>query len=106
VGGHVRMRRHRRPGQRDRLIVAVDVVGVTMGVDDVRDREVLFAGAIHQHFRRVRRVDQHRMPGLTIAQQVAEVAIAARAYLFEHELHDWAILVRPESVHTLQSLIA
>ena len=58
-----------------------------MCIDDVRDRQPLVLAALDERFGRVRRVDQHALPGVPVAEQVAEVPVAAGADLFEDELH-------------------
>ena len=91
-----RMRCDGGAGQADRLGVPLRVVGVPVGVDDVRDRQPLRAGALDQHRGRVGRIDQDALLRLPVAQQVAEVPVAADAHLLEHQLHA-RIMVRSES---------
>src|SRR5262245_13698935 len=81
------MCRDRRAGQLDRLVVAVDVVGMAVRVEDASDLQALIGRPLNQDFRRVRRVDQNRLAGCSVAQQVSEISITARSYLFEDELH-------------------
>jgi hypothetical protein len=56
-------------------------------IDDVRDLQALVIGALDESIGRVRGVDQHAQPGVTVAEQVTEVPVAAAADLFEDELH-------------------
>ena len=77
------MRRDRRPGQLDRRGVPLRVVRMPVGVDDMGDGQPLVGGALDEHARRVRRVDQDPLPRLTIADQIPEVAVAAGPNLFE-----------------------
>ena len=82
-----RVRGQDRAGQGERAVVAVDVIGMTVGVDHVRDRQALRASPLHEDVRSIRRIDQHAGPCLTVTQQVAEVSIAAGTNLLEDELH-------------------
>ena len=82
------MRGHRRPGQSHGLGIALRVVGVSVGVDDVRYRESLRRGPLGQHRRRVRGIDQDGGPSVAVAEEVAEVPVAAGADLFKNKLHD------------------
>jgi hypothetical protein len=84
---NIRVRRDRRLGQRHRLLVAVDVIRVPVGVDDVRDLHPLLARTLHERLGGVRRIDHDRLLRLPIAQQVAEIPVAAGPDLFEHQLH-------------------
>ena len=63
------------------------MIRVAVCVDDVGDRQSLVAGALDERFGRVRRVDQHALSGVPVAEQVAEVPVAAGTDLFEDELH-------------------
>jgi hypothetical protein len=78
-----------KPGVREghRLLVPVHVIGVTVRIDDVRDRKVLRSRSFDEDLRGVRRIDQHRLAGGAITKQVPEVAVAAGSDLFENELH-------------------
>src|SRR5262249_47108647 len=58
-----------------------------MRVDDVRDRQPLVGSALDECVRRVRRVDQHALSSLAVAEKVPEVPVAASTKLFEDELH-------------------
>ena len=88
--------------QGDRLIIAVDVVRVPVGVDNVRHAEVLLPRALHQHLWGVRRVDQDRDLRLPVAEQVAKVAIASCADLFEDERHTGTPLSESNQVRVLK----
>src|SRR5258706_2250784 len=77
----------RRPGEGHGLLVAVDMVLMTVRVDDVRDLEVLLGRAGHERLRRVRRIDQHGFLRVPVPEEVAKVPIAAGSDLFEDELH-------------------
>jgi hypothetical protein len=79
--------------QLDRGLVALRVVGVAMRVDDVRDRQALRGGALDHRLRRVGGINQHRLAGVTIAQQIGEVAVAADADLLEYQLHEVCFLL-------------
>jgi hypothetical protein len=78
---------HRGRRQLRGLGVSVRVIRVPVRVDHVRDAQPLIAGALDEPFGRVRRVDQHAPPGVAVAEQVAEVPVAASTDLFEDELH-------------------
>jgi hypothetical protein len=67
--------------------VAVRVVGVAVGVDDQLHLETLGARSIDEPVGVEGRIHQGRGPGAPIADEVAQVAIAARAVLFEDEVH-------------------
>jgi hypothetical protein len=56
-----------------------------VGVENVGDRQALELGALDQALGSVAGVDQHRLAGFTIAQQIAEVAVAAGPDLLENE---------------------
>ncbi len=73
--------------QRQCPLVAVRMIRMAVRIDDVSDRERLRAGTLDEDLRRIRGIDQH--PGLRVAvsEQIAEVAIAADANLFEDESH-------------------
>ena len=68
--------------------VAVDVVRMTVRVDHVRDHHPLIGGACNKRFRRVGGIDQDGALRGAIAEEIAEVAIATSADLFEDKLHD------------------
>ena len=67
--------------------ITVDVILVSMSVEDVRNRQSLVAAALDKGLGRVRRVDDDPFSGSAIAKQVAEVPVAARANLFENQPH-------------------
>ena len=71
----------------DRLLIAVGMIEVAVGVEHVGDGQPLFTGAVHVGGRRERRIDQHGHFGVPVAEEIAEVAIAARPDLLEHQLH-------------------
>ena len=81
------MSRHRSPGQFDRRHIPVRVVGVAVRIDDVRHRHALGLGPIGQKLRRIRRVDEHALPHVSVGDQISEVSVATDANLFEDELH-------------------
>ena len=62
------------------------MIRVPVCVDDMRDRQPLVPGTLDERFGRVRRVDQHALLGVPVAEQVAEVPVAAGSDLFEDEL--------------------
>src|SRR5688500_10653869 len=74
-----------RAGQPGRALIAVGVVGMAVGVDDVEDGEPLFARTLDERVRRIGGIDQDGLPRGPVAEEVAEVAVAAGPYLFEHQ---------------------
>ncbi len=67
------MRRHFRAGQLDRVVVAVDVVVVAVGVEHPLDAVSLRFGAGDQFFWLEAGVDQRRDARFLAAEQVGEV---------------------------------
>src|SRR5688572_6419359 len=63
------------------------MIRMTMGVDDVRDRERLRLGPLHERLWRVGGIDQHADPRFAVAEHVSEVAVAPGPNLFEDESH-------------------
>ena len=61
VGSHLRAGQCHSPG------VPVQVIGMPMRVDDVRDRKSLFPSALDEGFRRKRRIDQDTLFRVTVS---------------------------------------
>ena len=91
VQGHIwpqhRVRCEGSASQRQCPLVAVRMIRMAVGIDDVSDRERLRASPFDEDLRRIRRIDQHPGSGFAVTEQVAEVAIAAGSDLFEDESH-------------------
>ena len=83
----VPMSRNRRTGQFHCLLVPIDVIRMTVCVDDVTHRQVLVPCALDEEVRRVRRIDEHGSPRVAVAEEIPEIPIAAHPDLFEDELH-------------------
>ena len=79
------VRRDARTGQRHDVRVAIGVIRMAVGVDDQGHGKVLGARPFDKRLWRVRRIDQDALGGHPIAEEITEVAIAARADLFEDE---------------------
>src|SRR5215208_857042 len=63
--------------QRQCPLVAVRMIRMAVRVDDVSHCERLGPGPLDEGLWRVRGIDEHRSPCFAIAEQVAEVAVAA-----------------------------
>jgi hypothetical protein len=68
-------------------LIAVHVIRVTVRIDHVLYDESLLGGPGDEGLGRVRGVDEHGALRRAIAEEIAEVAIAAGADLFEDKLH-------------------
>ena len=68
-------------------LVAVRMIRMAVSINDVRDGERLRPGPFDEDLGRVRGIDEHRGPCFAVAEQVAEVAVAAGPNLFEDESH-------------------
>ena len=78
------MSRNRRgAGEAERLDVAPGVVRVAVGVDNMGHRERLRLRSFDQRHGLWRGVNEDSHPCVTIAQEIAEVAVAAGPDLFK-----------------------
>ena len=78
------VREHRRPGFVHDGLVAVDVVVVLVGVEDLGDLPAGFFGRI-QAFLAVQRVDGQRFAGLGAGDQVVEITVGITGPNLLHE---------------------
>ena len=80
-----------RAGERNRRLIAIQVIGMAVRVDDVRHAQSLGPRAVDHLVGRIGRIDQHADAGGTVAQQVPEITIPAGANLLEDERHDESV---------------
>jgi hypothetical protein len=72
-------------GLLERPFVAVGVIGVTVGIDDVGNRQTLCVRALDEYLWGVRGINEHALTRVAVAKHVTEVAITAGANLLEDE---------------------
>ena len=68
--------------------VPIDVVGMTMRVDNVSHLQPLEAGSLDDSIGIIRRVNQRPLTGLTVPEKIGEIAITSRSNLFKNKTHE------------------
>ena len=64
------------------------MVRVPVGIDNIADFEPLVSGACDKLRGGVRGIDQRRLSGLAITEQIAKIPISTGTNLFKDKLHE------------------